>query len=200
MLFRSPLLGPGTYDVQVTNPIANGGLSGILAGGFRVTVNPEILAVEPSTGIGAGARDAVVTITSTGFGSGASVRIGTGGVQDSAITLTSGFRANADGDGGTVTINVADTAAPGVRAVTLTAPNGFTSGCLTCQVTINPPPVVASVGPAVGVGASGMSLTVSGGNFNAGAPVAAAVTFPAGVTGACAVTNGSAIADRKSVV
>ena len=190
----APLLGPGTYDVQVTNPIANGALSDTLAGGFRVTVNPEILAVEPSTGIGAGARDAVVTITSTGFGSGASVRIGTAGAQDPAITTTSGFRVNATGDGGTVTINVADAAAPGLRDVTLTAPNGFTSGCPTCRVMINPPPVVASVSPALGVGSSGMSLTVSGGNFAAGALVAATVTLPAGVTGACTVANGSTIA------
>ncbi len=190
----APVLGPGIYDVQVTNPIANGGLSGTLVGGFRVTVNPEILAVEPSTGIGAGALGAVVTITSTGFGSGASVRIGTGGVQDSSITMTSGFRVNAAGDGGTVTINVASTAAPGLRDVTLTTPGGLASGCSTCRVMINPPPVVASVSPSLGVGASGMSLTVSGANFDAGVLVAANVTLPTGVTGACTVTDGSTIA------
>jgi hypothetical protein len=184
-------MGPGTYDVQVTNPAARGSLSDTLPGGFRVTVDPEILGVEPLTGIGAGARGAVVTISSAGFGAGTSVRIGTGGAQDPAITLTSGFRANADGDGGTVTINVADTAVPGFRDVTLTSPNGFTSGCPTCRVMINPPPVVASVSPALGVGSSGMSLTVSGGNF---ALVAATVTLPTGVTGACTVTNGSTIA------
>ncbi|MBI3606413.1 MAG: fibronectin type III domain-containing protein [Nitrospirae bacterium] len=122
-----PLLRPGTYDVQVTNPIAN-------------------------------------------------------------------FRANADGDGGTVTINVVETAAPGFRDVTLTTPSGFTSGCSTCRVMINPPPTVASVSPALGVGASGMSLTVSGGNFDAGTLVAATVTLPAGVTGTCAATNDSTIA------
>ena len=162
----APLLGPGIHNILVTNPIANGGLSGTLVGGFRVTVDPEILAVEPSTGIGAGALGAVVTITSTGFGSGASARIGTGGVQDSAITMTSGFRVNAAGDGGTITINVANTAAPGLRDVTLTTPSGLTSGCLTCRVMINLPPVVASVSPALGPGASGVALTLAGANFS----------------------------------
>jgi chitodextrinase len=185
----SPILGPGTYDVTVTNPADRGSLSDTLEGGFQVTEFPEILSVEPASGIGAGAQGAVVSIESTGFGPGAAVRIGTVSTQDPAITLTSGFRAYVSADGGTVTINVAPGALVEYRDdVTLTTPGGYSSTCPTCLL-IKPGPVITSVTPALGPGASSAALAVAGANFSS----TATITFPAGVTGSCVVTGGSGI-------
>ncbi|MFZ5875844.1 MAG: fibronectin type III domain-containing protein [Nitrospirota bacterium] len=205
----NPLLGPGSYSVTVTNPASRGSLTDTLpVGGFRVLANPELISVEPTTGVGAGARSAVLTLTTAGFPSGSVVRIGTPApdhvqVQDSQVTMRSGFRAYDSEDGGTVVIDIAEDPAQATNrhlAVTITSPDGLyqftcspaTPGADTCKsgLIITPSPVITGITPAVGVESTGRTLTIAGSRFVAGGSV---VTFPTGVTGSCTATSTSAI-------
>src|SRR5574341_135661 len=129
-------LGVGSYEVTVVNPADRGGLSTDpdQPGRFRVTALPELISVAPST-VGSGARSAEIELLTAGFPAGSGVRIGLLNsstppyveTQDSQVTMRSGFRAFAAGDGGTVVIDVAeDQAQPAYRPlwVTITSPDG----------------------------------------------------------------------------
>jgi hypothetical protein len=199
----SPLLGPGSYDVTVTNPASRGGLGTLTPGRFRVLASPELISVEPASGVGSGARSAVLTLTTAGFPTGSVIRIGTvvsGYVQeqDPQVTMRSGFRAYAAGDGGTVVMDVAEAPAQATSrelAVTITSPDGLyrftcsaaTPGAETCKsgLIITPSPVITSITPSVGAGSSGRTLSIAGARFVSGA----VVTLPTGVTGSCAVSS-----------
>ncbi|MFZ5863543.1 MAG: fibronectin type III domain-containing protein [Nitrospirota bacterium] len=207
----APSLGPGSYTVHVTNHARRGGLATTTPGQFRVTPSAELISVAPATGetgVGAGARSAVLNLTTAGFPAGSVLRIGTPApdhvaVQDPQVTMRSGFRANVTEDGGTVVIDIAENPARDTDrhlAVTITSPDGLyqftcspaTPGTDTCKsgLLITPSPVITGITPAVGVGSTGRTLTIAGQRFVAGGTV---VTLPTGVTGACAATTTSSI-------
>jgi hypothetical protein len=211
----SPLLGPGSYSVQVTNPANRGGLPAPTPGAFRVVAAPELISVEPAAGVGAGARSAVLTLATAGFPAGSTVRIGTAEpdpsdatappyvqVQDPQVTMRSAFRAFAAGDGGTVVIDVADDPTQTTNrllAVTITSPDGryrFTcpapsgTGACASGLIIAPAPTITAITPALAVGASGRTVTITGSRFVAGGT---SVTLPSGISGTCSATSAAAI-------
>ncbi|HET8760025.1 MAG TPA: hypothetical protein VFN94_03105, partial [Nitrospiria bacterium] len=211
----SPLLGPGSYSVNVTNPANRGGLPAPTPGAFRVVAAPELISVEPAAGVGAGARSAVLTLATAGFPAGSTVKIGTAEpdpsdatappyvqVQDPQVTMRSAFRAFAAGDGGTVVIDVADDPAQTTNrllAVTITSQDGryrFTcpapsgTGACASGLIIAPAPAITAITPALAVGASGRTVTITGSRFVAGGT---SVTLPAGISGTCSATSAAAI-------
>ena len=78
----APAGASGAQNVVVTNPST---LSGTAAGAFTYAVGPTVGSVAPSSGTDAGG--VVVTITGTGFVSGATVTVG--GVSATAVTWVS---------------------------------------------------------------------------------------------------------------
>lgn len=175
----------GPADVAVTNP--DGGTDS-LPGAFSYVTPPGISGIAPATASTAGGTP--VTLSGTGFLSGATVAVGGASAPVFIVTPTYvGLTAPA----GT----------PGSASVLLTNPDGRTaSGTLAYA----DPPSIASVAPASGPTAGGTAVTVTGSGFASGATAtiggAAATivtlsastlvcTAPASGPGACAlvVTN-----------
>ncbi|MFL6238288.1 MAG: beta strand repeat-containing protein [Actinomycetes bacterium] len=137
--------------------------------GSSVTVT----GVSPSA-LGQGAKSKVVTVTGTGFVSGATVSMG-GGLSLASQTFVNSTTM-------TVKVTVATNALPGTRDVTVTNPGGAGSGtCFGC-FTVNARPVMTSFSPnQLATGASKVNVTVTGTGFESGKTT---IKFnPAGVTG-----------------
>ncbi len=149
---------------------------------------PTILSLSPA--IGASAGGTVISITGTGFASGATVRFG--GVSATSVTVNS------------ETLIVATTPAGSPGAVTVTIQNtdgqaANLGGGYTYQ---HPAPTLGNIAPAGGTSAGGTTITLTGTGFRAGATVnvggiasatsvnATTITAvtPPGLVGASAVT------------
>jgi hypothetical protein len=129
---------------------------------------PTISSVSPNKGVLTGATS--VTITGTGFLSGATVTLG--GAAATNLTVTSG------------TSIMATTPAHALGAVDLVVTNNDSqSATLAGGFTyVNPAPTVTGISPASGPAAGGTSVTITGTGFAAGATVTLGGVAATGVT------------------
>ena len=118
---------------------------------------PQISGVSPASGPAAGGT--AVTISGTGFTSGATVTFGGTAASATVVgstTINATAPSHASGPVNVVVTN------PGGQAATLT--NGYNYASL-------PAPTVSSITPNSGTTAGGTSVTINGTNFNSGATV-----------------------------
>jgi hypothetical protein len=166
----TPAHGAGQVSVTVTNP--SGGGSATLANGFTYTDLPGITvtACNPSSGPETGGTN--VTITGTGFQSGASVSFGgspaTGVAVPSATSITCATPSHPPGP---VNITVTN---PGGASATLN--NGFTYGGGPGVVT------VTACNPNSGPESGGTNVTITGTGFQSPTDVHFGGMFAPGVT------------------
>lgn len=153
----TPAHGTGAVNVVVTNTDAQ---SGTLTNGFTYTnPAPTVTAISPTSGSTSGGTS--VTITGTGFLSGATVSIGgspaTNVVVVSSISITAKTASHTAGAADVVVTN-SDT-----QTGTLAA--GYT------YTVPNPAPTISSISPNSGSTAGGTGVTISGTGFLGGATV-----------------------------
>ena len=151
----------GTSTITVTNPDAGSATSGSI---FTVNAAPTVTAVSP-TSRDAGAVSQSLTVTGTGFVSGATTSFSGSNITVNSTTFVSATTL-------TVNISISSGALVGTRAITVTNPdagNG-TSGSI---FTVNAAPTVTAVSPTSrDAGAVNQNLTITGTNFITGATVA----------------------------
>jgi hypothetical protein len=160
----------GLTSVVVTNPDTQAGTGTSL---FTFIAPPTVSAIAPTGGsIGGGTA---ITITGTGFVSGATVALGgsaaTGVVFVSATSLTATTAAHA----------------AGVVSVVVTNPDTQT-GTGTNLFTYAPAPVVSAIAPIGGPLAGGTAVTITGTGFVTGATVTIGGTTPTGISWVNATT------------
>ena len=145
----------GVVNVVVTNPNTQ---TATVFSGYTYQAAPTVASISPIGGPPVGGT--FLTITGTGFLTGASVNIGTtvcgSVVVSSVIEITC-----------TIPTIPGGTAGPAV-AVTVTNPDAQT-GTLTGGYTYQDAPIVASVAPSAGALAGGTPLTITGRGFLSGA-------------------------------
>ena len=156
---RTPAGTAGARDVLITNPNGQGA---VRVGGFTYTSTSTALtatSVSPLTGPTSGGT--VITVTGTGFVSGATIAIG--GTAATGVTFLSSTQLRA-----TTPAKSAGGYSVVVRnpsGQTANTPVGFTySGTTTA-------PTLTSVSPASGPTAGGTTITLTGTNFVSGATV-----------------------------
>ncbi len=188
----TPAGSAGPANVVVTNPDAQ---SATLANGFTYTSGPApaptLLSISPTSGPVAGGQ--TVTLTGTGFQTGATVSFG--GTAATSVTVLSAASITcvtpAAGTPGAVNVTVTN---PDTQSATLT--NGYTY--------VAPPPSITTVSPSSGPTAGGTWITITGSDFQFGAtvtiggsaatsvtvfaPTTIYCTTPAGTAGAASVT------------
>jgi hypothetical protein len=152
----------GAQSVAVTTP----GGSGTVSDGFTYEVTPTVTGISPNSGPVAGGT--AVTITGTGFASGAAVTIG--GNAASVVTVVSSTSITATTPAGTA----------GTQSVVVTTPGG--PGTLTNGFTYVAAPTVASISPNSGPLTGGTSVTITGTAFVSGATVKVGGTSATSVT------------------
>ncbi|MCI0342429.1 MAG: IPT/TIG domain-containing protein [Planctomycetales bacterium] len=183
----------GTLTVTVTNP---DGQSGALGSGFTYGTPPSapvVTNVSPAFGPTSGGT--AITLTGTGFASGATVTIG--GALATSVVFVSATQLTA----------VTPAGGAGAQTVVVTNPSGL-AGSLGSGFTYGSPPAappsVSNVSPAFGPTSGGTAVTITGAAFQSGATVtiggtaAASIGFvsatqltavtPAGTAGARTVT------------
>jgi len=130
--------------------------------GAATNTAPQISGVSPSSGPAAGGT--AVTISGTGFTTGATVTFG-GTAASATVAGSTTINAIAPSHAsGAVNVVVTN---PGGQSATLT--NGFTYGA-------PPAPTVSTITPNSGTTAGGTGVTITGTNFNAGATVSIGLT------------------------
>ncbi len=144
---KAPSHSPGMVTVRITTP---GGTSGTEP--YTYDPVPTLTKVTPSAGKVSGGT--VVTVTGTGFVSGAiSVTFGAGN-HGTTVHVT-----------GTTTLTVkASSHSPGTVTVTVTTPGG-TSGTEPYTYAVIPPPNIIAVTPTAGPITGHISVTITGSNF-----------------------------------
>src|SRR5208283_14619 len=149
--------GAGTVDVTVTTP---GGTSATSpADEFTYDPVPTVTGVTPAAGPVAGGT--TVTVTGTGFVTGATVDFGlTGASSVTVVSATSITAVSPAGSAGTVD-------------VTVTTPGGTSATLPADEFTYDPVPAVTGISPAAGPVAGGTTVTITGTGFTG----ATAVTF-----------------------
>ncbi|HKO55509.1 MAG TPA: IPT/TIG domain-containing protein, partial [Thermoanaerobaculia bacterium] len=154
----------------VTNPDSQ---SGTFNGFSYTAAGPSISSVTPGTGSTAGGT--AITISGSGFQSGAAVTIG--GVAATNVAVVSGSTITA-----VTPLGPTNEQATQPKDVTVTNPDGAAatrSGGFTYTV---PPPAVDAVSPNSGPPAGGVTVTITGAGFSSA--VTSSVTF-----GGTAATN-----------
>ncbi|MFM7251599.1 MAG: IPT/TIG domain-containing protein, partial [Ilumatobacteraceae bacterium] len=151
---------PGTVSVVVTTSGGDSvpaGASGAAADDFEyVAVAPTLVSVSPVSGTTAG--NTLVTLTGTGFITGASVAFG--GVAGTSVSVVSST---------SVTVRTPATVTPGSVSVVVSTSAGSTSaGSFLYSA---PVPTVSAVSPASGPTSGGTSVTITGTGFVSGASV-----------------------------
>lgn len=149
----TPAHGAGSVNVVVTNP---DGEAAVLANGFTYNPPPTITTISPTTGSLLGGT--TVTITGTGFQSGATVTFG--GAVALNVTVT----------GGTTITATTPAHSAGTVNVTVTNPDGSTV-TQTGGFTYGLPPTIISVSPNTGPPLGGAIVTITGTEFQQGATV-----------------------------
>ncbi len=157
----------GSVNVVVTNSDSQ---TGTLTNGYSYTnPPPSVTSISPASGPATGGTS--VTITGTGFLSGATVSIG--GTAANGVTVVSGTSITATTPAhaaGTATVVV--TNSDGQNS---SLKNGYTYAA-------NPAPTVTSINPGTGPTSGGTGLTITGANFVSGATVTFGGTPATGVT------------------
>ncbi len=152
----------GTWNVKVTN---YDGQSGTGSNLFTVTAPPTVTGIQPNYGVNT--KTTAVTITGTGFVTGAAASLTRSGYTDVALT---------------------NVAVPTAASITASVPAGITAGTWNVKVT-NPDgrsatgnslftvtspaqvPTVTGVSPNTSANTKATAVTISGTNFVAGATV-----------------------------
>lgn len=148
---------PGPVEVKVTNPDGTSATST-----FNYVAAPSITSIAPSSGSSAGGTP--ITITGTGFQSGATVKVG--GVSATSVsllgstTITATTPAHATGDQTSVAVDVVVSNPDGQSATTS---NGFTYNAPPVSV-LKANVVMVSSGPVSG----GTAVTILGSGFTGG--------------------------------
>jgi hypothetical protein len=154
---RTPAGTAGARDVQITNP---DGQSATRTGAFTYnTAAPTLTSVSPASGPTTGGT--TITLTGTGFVSGATVRVG--GNNATNVVFVSSTQLTARTPAGNA----------GARNVRVTNPDGryaTRSGAFT-YTTVSTAPTLTAVSPASGPTAGGTTITLTGTNFVSGATV-----------------------------
>jgi uncharacterized RmlC-like cupin family protein len=153
---NSPAGSAGTVDVTVTAP---GGISQMNVNDrFTYDSAPTVTGVSPSAGPTAGGTS--VTITGTGFTSGATVQFGPNAATNVVFNSATSISAKAP----------ASTAA-GIVDVTVTTLGGQSQTGAGDNFTYADPPTVSSIAPSQGSSAGGTTVTITGTNFTNGSTV-----------------------------
>ncbi len=148
-----PAADATAVDVTVTNPDTQ---SATLEAGFTYLAGPGITDISPESGPTAGGT--VVTITGSGFESGATVRVG--GVAATDVDVV---------DGGTIHATTGAHAA-GVVDVEVQHADGQVA-TLAGGFTYIAPPAVSGIDPPAGPAAGGTAVAITGTDFQDGAVV-----------------------------
>jgi hypothetical protein len=146
----------GTATVTVTNRAPGGGTSGNLSFTINAVSGPSLTSIAPTSST-VGGTAFTITITGTGFVSGATVNLGSNpAITPSSVTSTQIV----------ATIPAADIATAGTVNVTVTNPaGGGTSNSQTFAVN-NPAPTESSLSPSsTTAGGAAFTLTVNGTGF-----------------------------------
>jgi hypothetical protein len=170
----TPAHAAGAVNIVVTNTDAQ---TGTLPNGYTYgNPAPTVTSISPTTGSVAGGTS--VTITGTGFLTGATVSLGgTAATNVNVVGSTSITATTPAHSTGAVNVVVTNTDA---QAGTL--PNGYTYG--------NPAPTVTSIAPSTGTANGGTSVTITGTGFLSGATVSLGGTAATSVNvvGATSIT------------
>ena len=164
----APAHAAGAVSVVVTN---TDNQSGTLTNGYTYTnPAPTVSSISPVSGTTAGGTP--VTITGTGFLTGATVKLG--GTSATGVSVTNST---------TITATTAAHAAGAVDVVVTNtdAQSGTLSQGYTYTTPVNPAPTVSSISPVSGTTAGGTPVTITGTGFLAGATVSFGGTPATGV-------------------
>ncbi len=176
----APAGGPGWTDVTVT--IADG-RTATLRAGYRWTAPPAVTGVSPSSGDVAGATP--VTISGTGFETGATVAFGSAAAGNVVVLSAGTITADAPaGSAGSVTVAVTN---PTGLAGSLASGYSYTTGGTV--------PSVTGVSPSSGPASGGTTITISGTGFQSGAAVSIGGAAAGSVT-LSGTTQATAVAPR----
>ncbi len=159
----SPAGSAGAVAVVVTNPDSQ---TAALAGGFTYVPPPTLSSVSPSSGTTAGGT--AVTLSGSGFASGAAVAFGAGSAT--SVVWVSSTQITCATPAGTA----------GPVGVTVTNPDGQ-SGTLSAGFTYVAPLTLGSVAPAAVSTLGGTPITLTGTGFLAGATVLVGSSLATGV-------------------
>ena len=157
----TPAHAAGAVSIVVTNTDAK---SGTLANGYTYTgpqsnPAPTVTAITPNSGATNGGTS--VTITGTGFLSGATVKLGGTSATSVAVVNSTSITASTPAHAaGAVSVQVTNT-----DAQSGTLSNGFT------YTAPNPAPTVTAITPNSGPAAGGTTVTITGTGFLSGATV-----------------------------
>ena len=181
----SPVAALGARNVTVTNIAPGGGVSN--AAMFTVLAPPNpvptLTAINPTSGEQGSAVP--VTLTGTGFATGATVQVSGTGVAASSVVVVNATTI-------TATLSINGAATLGSRNVTVTnpAPGGGVSGTVSFTVLqlSNPVPTLTSINPTSGEQGSAVPVTLSGTGFATGATIQVSGT---GVTASSVVVVNS---------
>jgi photosystem II stability/assembly factor-like uncharacterized protein len=149
----TPSHAAGVVDVLVTNV---DGQAGTLAGGYTYMPPPTVTGISPSAGPVSGGTP--VTITGTGFETGAIATIGCAAATQVAVVSATSITA------------VTPACQAGTAAVTVYNPDG-SSGTRFSSFTFGTAPRADTIRPNIGSIAGGTVVTISGVNFQNGATV-----------------------------
>jgi hypothetical protein len=188
----TPAHAAGAVSVVVTNTDSQ---SDSLTNGFTYSAAnpaPKVTSIAPNSGPASGGTP--VTITGTGFLTGATVTLGgtaaTGVNVASSTSITANTPAHASG---TVSVVVTNTDS---QSSTLANGYSYSAG--------NPAPKVTSIAPSSGPASGGKSVTITGTGFLAGASVSLGGTAATGVkvvsSTSITATTGAHAAGTVSVV
>jgi hypothetical protein len=153
---NTPPMGAGPADLVLSNP---DGQRATLPGAFLYVAPPALVTLSTVRGPTAGGTS--VTLTGSGFATGASVSFGGSAASVSALSTTSLAVMTPAHGAGLVDVRVSN--ADGQAAVLV--------GAFTYEQPAGAAPVVASVAPGQGPVAGGTTVTISGANFVTGISV-----------------------------
>lgn len=186
-------LSPGNFDAQVTNPVAGGGLSGTLAGGFQVTApQPTVTSVSPTPVTYGITPSSSITINGTNFVVGATITVGTLSGPTVAGTTASAATPYVFVNQNTVRFwwpNNSLSPAAYAAQVTNPAVAGGLSGLLAGGFTVSAPvpTITAATPPSVTYAITpSQSVTILGSNFVVGAQITVGSLSGTTVAGATA--------------
>ena len=153
------------YSFNLTN---GDGSTATLANAFTVNGPPTVTSLNPSTG-DQGATNESITVTGTGFQSGAAVTFpNNAGITVNSTTFNSSTSL-------TLSVSISGSATTGATNVVVTNPDAGTSTDANA-FTVNGPPTVTSLNPSTGDrGATNESITVTGTNFVNGSQLASTI-------------------------
>jgi hypothetical protein len=151
----------GPRNVTVTNPDAG---NGPCSGCFTVNAGPTVSSASPSSR-GQSASNQSITLTGTGFVSGATISFSGSGITVNSTTFVSSTSLTAN-------ITISASATTGAGNVTVANPDAGNGSCGGC-FTVNAKPTVSSTSPSSrGQGAGNQNITLTGAGFVAGATAA----------------------------